>query len=134
MKKTGLEIELDIYKLLAASLRTAINGEVHNSSGRDTDSEKEDAVILFMTGKDEQVQEGVVVVNIYVPKKRTKSGRMAKHTNRCRALESELMGIIDAIESTEYYLKRRKIIQTYDEESINQSFVNAEIYFKRITT
>ena len=132
MKKTGAEIEKDIYQLIAAEIKTKINGEVYNSAGRPTDSQKEDAVVIFMTGTEGQIQEGIVTVNIYVPKINSQSGRKIKDTARCRALEADLMTAIDQTTTTEYYLSRRTMIQTFDEEAINQNFVNAQIYFKRI--
>ena len=133
MKKTGGTIETDIYKLIAASLKTGINGQVYNSAGRPTDSQKEDAVIIFMTGTDGQVQEGIVTVNIYVPKLQSESGRKIKDTAKCRTLEEFLQTTIDALRSTEYDLSRKSIIKTFDEETIDQNFVNAQIYFRRIT-
>lgn len=132
MKKTGAEIEKDIYQLIAAKIKAKINGEVYNSAGRPTDSHKEDAVVIFMTGTEGQIQEGIVTVNVYVPKINSKSGRKLKDTARCRALEAELMNAIDQSTTTEYYLSRKTMIQTFDEEAINQNFVNAQIYFKRI--
>lgn len=134
MKKTGSIIEKDIYQLIAAKLRDKINGSVYNSSGRPTDSDKEDAVIIFTTGVDGQIQEGVVAVNIYVPMIETDSGRHVINTKRCRILEYQLQKIMDEAQTTEYELTRRTIIKTFIDEDIKQSFVNAQINFKRLST
>lgn len=68
MAKTGKQIQGDIRKLLMDStLYTQISGEVYRNGYRPRDSRKEDAVVIFTAGLPEQIQTGVVTINIFVP-------------------------------------------------------------------
>ena len=68
MAKTGKQIQGDIRKLLMDStLYTKISGEVYRNGYRPRDSRREDAVVIFTAGMPEQIQTGVVTINIFVP-------------------------------------------------------------------
>ena len=68
MAKTSKQIQGDIYNLLKGSaLCSMISGDVYRSGYRPRDSRLEDAVVIFTTGLPDQIQTGVVTVNIYVP-------------------------------------------------------------------
>lgn len=134
MRKTGAQVETDIYKSIKESIKANINGDVYTSSGRPTDSKKEDAVIIFMTGRDGQIQEGVVVVNVFVPDiyPATEKGRSVKDTKRCREIEIALAGITDSMTTPEYQIYREDMIQTYKNQDRDEHFINARLSFQRI--
>ena len=68
MAKTGKQIQGDIYRFLKNStLAEQISGEVYRSGIRPRDSQQEDAVVTFTAGLPDQIQTGVVTINIYVP-------------------------------------------------------------------
>ena len=68
MAKTSKQIKGDVYRLLQDSVLSGmISGEVYRSGYRPRDSNREDAVVIFTTGLPDEVQTGVVTVNIYVP-------------------------------------------------------------------
>ena len=70
MAKTSKQVQGDVYRLLKDStLYTMISGEVYRNGYRPRDSRKEDAVVIFTTGLADEIQTGVVTVNIYVPDK-----------------------------------------------------------------
>ena len=134
MVKTGGNIETDIYTIIAEKLKTIISGNVYKSDDREKDAKTEYAVIIFMGGLDGQVQEGVVVVNIYFPDKTAgNKGAKVKDNKRCRDVEASLLQAIDTTITTEYELTRKSIIQTFSIDEIDQHFVNAKIQFKRVT-
>ena len=68
MTKTGKEIQGDVLELLkSGSLASAINGGVYRSGYRPRDSRLEDAVVIFTAGLADQIQTGVITVNVYFP-------------------------------------------------------------------
>lgn len=134
MRKTGAQVETDIYQSIKNSLKETINGDVYTSSGRLTDSTKEDAVVIFMTGRDGQIQEGVVVVNVFIPDiyPAAEKGRSVKNTKRCREVEIALAVITEAITTPEYHIYREDMIQTYKNQDRDEHFVSARLAFQRI--
>ena len=68
MAKTGKQVQGDVYRLLKDStLYAMISGDVYRNGMRPRDSRLEDAVVTFTTGFPDQIQTGVVTVNIFVP-------------------------------------------------------------------
>ena len=68
MAKTSKQIQGDVYRLLKDSVLSGmISGKVYRSGYRPRDSNREDAVVIFTTGLPDEIQTGVVTVNIYVP-------------------------------------------------------------------
>lgn len=68
MAKTGKQIQGDIRRMLAGSkLAEAVSGGVYRNGYRPRDSRKEDIIVTFTTGIPDQIETGVVTVNIYVP-------------------------------------------------------------------
>ena len=68
MAKTGKQVQGDVYQLLKDStLYTMISGDVYRNGYRPRDSRLEDAVVIFTAGLPNQIQTGVVTVNIFVP-------------------------------------------------------------------
>ena len=88
MTRTGQQVEDDIYELMQGSpLKSLISGEIYKYGMRPRDSEMEDAVVKFVTGLDDDIQTGVVVVNIYVPDVDARGdGVYVRNKQRCKAI------------------------------------------------
>lgn len=68
MTKTSKQIQGDVFLMLREStLCSMISGAVYRNGMRPRDSRKEDAVVIFSTGLSEEIQTGVVIVNLFVP-------------------------------------------------------------------
>ena len=68
MAKTGKQVQGDVYQMLKDSaLCSMISGAVYRGGYRPRDSHKEDVVVIFTAGIPDQIQTGVVTVNIFVP-------------------------------------------------------------------
>ncbi len=68
--KTATQIERDFYRLVKNSpIAASIGGNVYRRGSRPRNSKAEDAVVAFVAGLDGQIQDGTVVVNVFVPKK-----------------------------------------------------------------
>jgi len=137
MRKTGGEIELDVFNLLVNSgLKTALSGSVYSSGARPANSTVEDAVVSFLTGLDGDIQTGIVNVNVYVPNvySGTKDGATVKNTSRCREIEIVVNNIIQSNSMNgDYLFELDKMIQTYEVVGLGQHFVNCRIKFRLST-
>ena len=137
MTKTGQQIEDDIYELLNnSSLPSIINGSVYKFGMRPKDSNLEDAVVKFVTGLDGEIQEGVVVVNIYVLDLEVyNDGIMRKDITRCTELETAAKEWVKSLTTTisSYKFKLAKTIYTEEEPVIKQHFITVKLKFKLTT-
>ena len=133
MKKTGSEIEQDVFDIIKATiLADEIDGSIYKEGLRPLNSKNEDVLILFMAGIDGQEQSGVVNVNVYIPDIDNNSGTLVKNTLRCREIERTCQDTINAIVSSEYDFTLGSMIKTYPQDEINQHFVNVRLEFRRI--
>ncbi len=134
MKKTGGEIEKDIYDLLRKGIKAKIKGDVYLRGTRPLNSSNEDAIISFMTGLDNQLQTGVVNINIYVPNIDNGSSALVKNIKRCIELERYMLRLIEEWSvKSEYHFSLGQTIHTFSEDEINQHFINVKIKFKRFS-
>lgn len=104
-KKAAAAITGDFYEMLRDSaLGQAINGLVYRDDTRPDGAATEDMVVKHLSGAASQVQEGVVVVNIYVRDVVTAgSGKPQADTARIEQLETlALQFCKDGGPSTEY--------------------------------
>ncbi len=134
MAKTGKQIQGDIRTMLrASSLASAISGEVYRNGLRPRDSQKEDAVVTFTTGTPDEVQEGVVTINIFVPDTDPyDNGVMVEDTERTEELESladEWVKSLSAAKSC-YKFRLLQTIYTEEEAAINQHFVVIKLHYR----
>lgn len=134
MAKTGKQIQGDIYRMLKAStLATAISGEVYRNGIRPRDSQKEDAIVIFTTGTPDEIQEGVVTVNIYVPDiDPYDNGVTVEDSERTEELEQladEWVNSLTADKSC-YKFRLMQTIYTEDEAAINQHFVVIKLQYR----
>ena len=134
MKKTGSQIEFDVFSILRGSLlATTIKGSIFREGMRPNGAKTEDAIVSFVAGLDDQIQTGVVNVNIYVPDIANGSAVPVKNGSRCQELEILSNNIIQSLIPGEYRFKLGATIQTYKAEGIDQHFVNCKIKFEFTT-
>lgn len=134
MAKTSKQIQGDIYKLLKDStLYTMISGEVYRQGYRPRDSRKEDAVVIFTTGLPNQIQTGIVTVNIFVPDiDPYDNGVWVEDGERTERVERLAQEWVDDIIDKDclYAFELSHTICTEAEPSINQHFVVVKLKYK----
>lgn len=133
--KTETQIEKDFYRLLKDSpIASAIGGMVYRDGTRPRNSKAEDAVVAFVAGLDGQIQDGVVVINVFVPKKPFgKDTEPVKDISRVDALEQLMRDWLDRWDSVEYLIpkKDRPTIKSYDDPQTGETYIHTRITFKR---
>lgn len=136
MTKTEKRIERDFFEFVSKSeLAKAITGKVYRKGMRPPDSGKEDIVVKFLSGLDEQVQSGIVVINVYVPDTVIrKTGAKVENIARVEELEELIISFVENNDSNEYDLSRDGTPKSLEAEGIEQHFIYARIKFKRITS
>lgn len=136
MTKTEKQIERDFFEFVSKSeLAKAITGKVYRKGMRPTDSDKEDIVVKFLSGLDEQVQSGIVVINVYVPNIVIRNtGAKVEDIERIGKLEELIISFVENNDSNEYDLSRDGTPKSLEADGIEQHFIYARIKFKRITS
>lgn len=130
MKKTGSQIEKDVYNLVKVSpLAAAVNGSVFRDGMRTPNSSAEDIVVIFITALDGDNQVGRVNINIYVPNI-DGGGFGLKNSKRCEEVEILCQTFVESLTTNEYLFSLGQMIHTFEEEDIKQHFINAKIDFK----
>lgn len=134
MAKTGKQIQGDVYRLLRGSdLSKKISGKVYRNGLRPRNSRKEDAIVAFTTGLPDQVQTGVVTVNIYVPDIDPEdNGTWLEDGIRTEEIENLAQAWVDSLtaEVSCYKFKLQQTINTEAEPSINQHFVVVKLKYE----
>lgn len=134
MRKTGGEIESDVYAIISQSaLKTTITGKIYKDGMRPLNSQQEDAIVAFMTGMDGQIQTGALNLNIYVQDIDNGGGQLVKNGTRSRALEIAANTIIQELKPGAYRFSLGAIIQTLPAEGTSQHFINCKIKFQLAT-
>lgn len=134
MRKTGGEIEYDVYTFLESEITAKINGTVYLQGTRPLNAKTEDAVISFMTGLDNQVQTGAVTINVYIPDLDMGQSDLVKNIARCNEIEVFMLRLIEKWKvKTEYRFTLGNTIKTFPEDDINQHFVNVKLKYKRFS-
>lgn len=130
--KTSRQVQGDIYKLLReSSLAKAINGSVYRQGMRPRASRREDAVVVFTAGTADQVQDGVVTVNIYVPDIDPRDdGALVENTRRTEELEGLAQEWVEGLKAPGYLFRLADVIHTTWEQSISQHFVVVRIRWR----
>ena len=134
MAKTGKQIQGDIYKLLRNStLSSTISGTVYRQGCRPRNSKLEDAVVIFTGGFADEIQTGVVTVNIYVPDiDPYENGVLVEDGERTQELERLADDWVKTLTASRscYKFKLGQTIYTEEEPSINQHFVVVKLQYK----
>ena len=121
MAKTATQIQGDVYQLLKNStLCSMISGDVYRKGMRPRDSKLEDAVVIFTTGLPDQIQTGVVTINIYVPDiDAYNNGVMVENGLRSSQLELLAAEWVDSLKAGVSNYKFRLQQTIYTEEMYN---------------
>ena len=134
MMKTGKEIQGDVMDLLRGSgLAAMVSGAVYRNGFRPRDSKLEDIIVTFTAGFSEQIQTGVVTVNIYVPDiDPWKNGALVEDGARCAEIEraaAEWAENLSAATSN-YLFSLNQTIGTYEEPEIKQHFISVKLKYE----
>ncbi len=133
MKKPSGHIENDVYDFVKEQLETVIKGKVYIEE-RAFNSKEEDAVISIIASTAEQIQSGMLNINIYVPDIDNIDYKKVKNKTRCDELELFMLELIESLSTkNEYKFKLKNNVQTFKEAEIEQHFVNTKLKFERIT-
>lgn len=132
--KTGSEIQGDIYALLRNSeLAGSLSGKVYRRGYRPRDSRLEDAVVIFTAGLAEQVESGVVTVNIFVPDI-TPYGDGAWYENGQRTAEIERLAQewVDSLtpSASNYKFRLEGTIRTEESQDTHEHFVVVKLRYE----
>ena len=132
--KTEIEVERDFYSFIRnGSLGNAIRGEVYRPDMRPANAKTEDLIVKFLAGLDEQIQTGVVILNIYVPDTKNSDGRMVRDASRIGELEGAIRSFIEGNDETEYWMESDGTPTSIKNEEIGQWCITARIHFRRIS-
>ena len=129
MRKTGLAIEEYIHGLLKGQV--VVSGGVYRNGTRPFDSNVEDVVVSFLTGRDSLdgfSQSGVVNVNAYVPMRNFGGPLLVKDVKRCEELEEAISQLVDAHRTGDFLLILDGTPTTFSEEGF--SVVNVRVKYK----
>ena len=134
MVKTGKQVQGDIYRLFKGStLYTMISGDVYRNGYRPRDSRLEDAVVTFTAGLPDQIQTGVVTVNICVPDiDPYDNGVFVEDGQRTEELERLAQAWVDSLTVAVscYKFKLMQTIYTEEEAEINQHFIVVKLAYE----
>lgn len=134
MIRTGHQIQGDIYNFLRESnLKEFISGDVYRNGYRPRDSKLEDAIVKFSTGLADQIQTGIVTVNIYVPDIDPYSnGIFVENGNRTGRIEELAQEWVDSLTAgkSNYKFKLNQTIYTEEEPETNQHFVVVKLRYE----
>lgn len=134
MKKTEIQIERDFYQLIKNSrLGAAIRGTVYRSEMRPADATDEDLIVKFLAGTDEQIQRGVVILNLYVPDINFADGRKLADKNRIGELQELILDFIDTCDDTDYLITSDSTPYSTKNPDIEQHLIVARLKFQRLT-
>lgn len=135
MIKTEQQIERDFYSFIKdSSLGKAIKGGIYRDEMRPANATTEDLVVKFLSGLDEQVQTGVVIINLYVPDiSYSTDGRKVKDAARIAELEELILSFVNDNADTEYWMQTDGSPTSMFNEDINQHLIYARIKFNRIS-
>jgi len=130
MKKTGTAIEDDLFALIGvSSLKNTISGSIYKDGFRPVGSNAEDVVVIFAGGLDGQFQDGIVIVNIFVPNINNGGTVKVKNTSRCRQLEIKTNDWLYSLKPTDYKFSLDAMIMSKQSPDIEQYYINVRIKF-----
>ena len=135
--KTAKQIQSDIINLLKGSeLAIAANGEIYRFGYRPRDSKKEDIIVVFTAGFTEQIQIGIVTINIFVSDiESADNGVMLENGRRCEELEIAACNWVKSLttDKSDYKFTLQQTIYTEAEPEINQHFVVVKLKYELLT-
>jgi hypothetical protein len=135
--KTAKQVQGDIIALLQGSnLAKAVNGEIYRFGYRPRDSKAEDIIVAFTTGSPDQIETGIVTLNIYVPDiENPDNGVLFEYGRRCEELEIAAGYWVKSLttDKSDYRFTLQQTIYTEAEPEINQHFVVIKLKYELLT-
>lgn len=134
MARTGKQIQGDIYRFLRDSaLAAGVSGSVYRNGMRPRDSCAEDVVVTFTAGLPDQIETGVVTVNIFVPDVDPyDNGTWVEDGQRTEEVEVLAQQWVDSLTAalSNYKFQLQQTIYTEAEHDINQHFVVVRLKYE----
>lgn len=130
---TSDELLTKVYEAIKDDVANIIDGFVYQDGCRPYNSiGSEDAVVSVSTLSADQVQEGVIALNIFVPNINNATGLYMPNRARLLALSQCMGGIIDALQSKmpEAEIRPYTATQTMANDNDKEYFVNQLIRIK----
>lgn len=126
-KLTSKKVEGDFRRFLIDSdLAKGLSGQVYRNGMRPRDSRKEDAVVIFTSGLPDEIQTGVITINIYVPDlDGNGTGVFEQDGQRLEEIERAAQDWVESLTANRscYRISLRQSIHTMEDPEINQHFV-----------
>ena len=131
---TASQVQGYVYtKLRGSSLKSLISGDVYRAGYRPRDSRLEDAVVVFTAGQYNQIEEGIVTINIFVPDiDPYQNGVLVENGARTAALEEAAAAWVESltVDTTGgYRFTLRDTITTAEDTEMHQHFVVVRLYY-----
>ncbi|MDR3246077.1 MAG: hypothetical protein LBT50_06545 [Prevotellaceae bacterium] len=135
MAKTGKQIQGDVMETLSAyGLPDMVTGGMYRAGYRPRDSRLEDIIVIFTTGVPEQIQTGIVTINIYCPDLEiADGGGLVENGRRCEELEIAAAGWVDSLTVSDYRFTLQQTIYTENDAEIHQHFVVIKLKYEFLT-
>lgn len=129
--KTAKQVQSDIISLLEGSqLVASLSGKVYRGTADDSyrprDSRQEDLIVIFTTGLPDEVETGVVTLQIYVPDiDPYEDGVMVEDGQRTAELEAAAAKWVESLtcDRSCYRFQLQQTIHTQANHDIQQHFV-----------
>lgn len=123
------------FPLGAGTIKDCISGNVYHAGLRPRDSRGEDITVMFITGTADQVQSGVMTVQIWVPDiDPYDNGVRVEDMERTAQLERVAQDWYDSIRAPAlklgYNIKLQDTITTLAAEEVHQHFVSVMLKYK----
>lgn len=132
--KSAIQIEDDVFGYLkTTSLKTSINGVIRNGRPIPPDSTKEDVWIKCLAVESGQIQEAIVIVNVYIPDAYDKTeGQYIIDRKRVRTLASLCNTLLEYKSIRDYHFE----LQTQTIEKIqeaNKHYITNRLLYRHNT-
>ena len=129
---TEEQLEQIVYDALKVAVGRIIGGTFYRSECRPIDSHAEDAELSVSSLSADQVQDGVVALNIYVQDINNGSGRFVPNKMRTAELSSHMSELLIALQKSmpEAEIKPYVACQTIANDNGREHFVNQLIRIK----
>ena len=132
--RTAKEIQGDIITLLRESaLAQSVSGKIYRKGYRPLNSQAEDITVGFVTGVVGEIQEGVVVINVYVADiDAIGNGTMVENGARTTEIERLADDWVQSLTASrsDYLFELSQTIYTEAEREVRQHFVSIRLNYR----
>ena len=132
--RTAKEVQGDIINLLRESaLAKAVSGNIYRKGYRPLNSQAEDITVGFVTGVTGEIQEGVVVINVYVADiDAIGNGTMVENGARTTEIERLADDWVQSLTASRsnYLFELSQTIYTEAEREVHQHFVSIRLNYR----